>query len=192
VLAAPDADGRFDWLRRLPLLAPGRLGEPRFAMLHAAVHPDWGLEELVRRARRVEARLAATARAEALALLAADARDDEDRDLLARLTQCRSVTPAGRWSPEPPAGARVAWHAQWSSRAHDYAVVYGHWSLQGLNVAPGLRGLDTGCVHHGRGRDGALTAWLPDPARTRPFDVPDARFWQVPAQRVYYDVDSGT
>jgi hypothetical protein len=64
--------------------------------------------------------------------------------------------------------------------------VYGHWSLQGLHVARGLRGLDTGCVHHGRGRDGFLTAWLPDPAADEPFGLPDAAFWKIPARRAYY------
>ena len=64
-------------------------------------------------------------------------------------------------------------------------------------MAPGLRGLDSGCVHHGRGRDGQLTAWLPDgaPRPSGAFDVPDDRFWQVPAKRRYYfpraDGDAG-
>ena len=53
-------------------------------------------------------------------------------------------------------------------------------------VAPGLRGLDTGCVHHGRGREGALTAWVPSGAVRAPFDIPDANFWQIPARRPYY------
>ena len=95
----------------------------------------------------------------------------------------------GAWSPEPPELAPPgyrAWHEVWRERAHPYGVVYGHWALQGLHVAPGLRGLDTGCVHHGRGRDGFLTAWLPDPNAAQPFDVPDERIWQVPARRPYY------
>ena len=58
--------------------------------------------------------------------------------------------------------------------------------MQGLHVAPGLRGLDTGCVHHGRGRAGVLTAWIPDLRRERPFDLPDENFWSVPARRAYY------
>jgi bis(5'-nucleosyl)-tetraphosphatase (symmetrical) len=186
VLAAHDAGEWFEWLRRRPLLETGRLGEQRFVMVHAAVHPDWSLDELLRRARRVEARLGASDRREALRLLAADPRADEDRDLLGRLTSCRTVTRTGGWSPELPDGERMAWHRAWSARGHDYCVVYGHWALQGLHVAPGLRGLDTGCVHHGRGRDGTLTAWVPDPDARRAFDVPDGRFWHVPARRAYY------
>ena len=57
---------------------------------------------------------------------------------------------------------------------------------EGLHVAPGLRGLDTGCVHHGRNGDRALTAWLPDERRSTPFGVPDESFWRVPAKRIYY------
>ena len=104
------------------------------------------------------------------------------------MTCARSVKGARcRWSSRPPSeAAGVAWHEAWLERGHDYGVVYGHWSLQGLHVAPGLRGLDTGCVHHGRGRDGYLTAWLPDPDAGTPFSVPDERFWRVRARRAYY------
>jgi bis(5'-nucleosyl)-tetraphosphatase (symmetrical) len=188
VLRRPDAGEWFEWLRRLPLVATGRLGRQRFAMAHAAVHPEWSLDELLERARGVEARLGAADRSEALRLLAADPGQDPDRDLLGRLTGCRSVGQGDAWSTRPPADAagEAAWYARWSERRHGFGVVYGHWSLQGLHVAPWLRGLDTGCVHHGRGRAGALTAWLPDPDDAEPFDVPDRRFWQVPARRAYY------
>jgi bis(5'-nucleosyl)-tetraphosphatase (symmetrical) len=188
VLGRHDAAEWFEWLRRLPLVATGRLGRQRFAMAHAAVHPEWGLDELLERARRVQARLGAADRSEALRLLAADPAQDSDRDLLGRLTSCRSVGEGDAWSTRPPADAagEAPWYARWSDRAHGFGVVYGHWSLQGLHVAPWLRGLDTGCVHHGRGRAGALTAWLPDPDDAAPFDVPDRRFWQVPARRAYY------
>lgn len=186
VLGAADAAEWLAWLRRRPLLETGELGHQRFAMVHASVHPGWSLAELERRVRRVEARLGAADAREATALLAADPRRDPDRDLLGRLTQARSVTRTGGWSPELPGGELEPWHRSWSARGHDYCVVYGHWALQGLHVAPQLRGLDTGCVHHGRGSDGTLTAWLPDPGALAPFDVPDGRFWHIPARRVYY------
>jgi len=187
VLAGPDASEWIDWLRRRPLVETGRLGRQRFALLHAAAHPEWGLDELERRARRVEARLGDRDRREALRLLGADPAEDPDRDLLGRLTSCRSAGPADEWSTSPPDESGLpAWHASWSARGHRWGVVYGHWSLQGLHVANRLRGLDTGCVHHGRGRDGFLTAWLPDPDADEPFGVPDEAFWQVPARRAYY------
>jgi len=188
VLGRSDAAEWIEWLRRRPLVVAGRLGRQRFAMAHAAVHPEWGLDRLEECVRRVEARLADRDRRELAHLLAADRSRDADRDLLGRITSCRSVGPADDWSTQPPGdvGGDEAWHARWSAREHRYGVVYGHWSLQGLHVAPWLRGLDTGCVHHGRGRAGTLTAWLPDPDGATPFDLPDDRFWHVPARRAYY------
>jgi len=183
VLEARDRDDWVDWLRARPLAAFGRLGEQEFVMLHAAAHPDWGLAELSRRARRASQRLAGD-REQARAFLAKQP-GGRRRDTLDRMTSCRSVTGTD-WSPEPPRDGAVAWHQDWSQRGHDYGVVYGHWSLQGLHVAPGLRGLDTGCVHHGRDGDRWLTAWVPDPRSKTPFGVPDRCFWKVPARRVYY------
>jgi bis(5'-nucleosyl)-tetraphosphatase (symmetrical) len=189
VLEAPDASDWIDWLRRRPIAVTGRVGGQRFAMVHASLHPDWDLAELEERAARVHDRLAGGTWAEAAAFLAGEPSDDPDLDTLHRVISCRSTAPGGAWSSEPPAAAppgHRAWHEEWSARGHDYGVVYGHWALQGLHVANGLRGLDTGCVHHGRGRQGFLTAWLPKSERARPFSLPDRDFWQVPARRAYY------
>jgi len=184
VLESSEADDWVDWVRKLPLAETGRLGGQPFAMVHAAADPDWDLAALRETASRVEARLRAS-RGAAREFLASDPAADPEREALARLTSCRSVAGA-RWSTEPPEGDFVAWHTAWSARAHGYGIVYGHWSLQGLHVAPGLRGIDTGCVHEGRGRPGFLTAWIPDPSSRRPFDLPDEGFWQERARRPYY------
>lgn len=186
VLGDPEADDWIDWLLTLPLVATGALGEQPFAMVHAAVHPDWNLEQLAERAGRAGAHLAA-GRDAARAFLAGprSADPEADRDVLERLVSCRSVD-GPRWWAAPPGGDAIPWHVAWSRRRHDYGVVYGHWSLQGLHVAPGLRGLDTGCVHHGRSGDRALTAWVPDLRRETPFGVPDDHFWRVPARRAYH------
>jgi hypothetical protein len=155
--------------------------------VHASAHPDWSLRELCERAGVVGARLRA-GREEARALLTSALDSGTDRDVLERLTRCRSVGLEGSWSSELPATPADAWHHAWSARRHAYAIVYGHWALQGLHVAPDLRGLDTGCVHHGRGRDGYLTAWVPSrSSRSAPFSVPDDDFLQVRARRRYYD-----
>jgi hypothetical protein len=187
-----------DWLRRQPLSSTGEIGESKFAMVHASVHPSWSLEQLGAKSRRVEARLASSDLAEVRALLmddepTADTSLAEDRDTLGRLTRCRSVDGALDWSKHVPADTTRAWHEAWSEQRHPYGVIYGHWSMQGLHVAPGLRGLDTGCVHHGRGRDGFLTAWLPAARDTAAreeadqFVLPDDRFWKIPALARYYD-----
>ena len=190
VLGAPDAGEWIDWLRARPLTATGEIDGQRFAMLHAAVDPDWSLETLETHAAAIRDRLAESPEA-ARAFLAAELEPGSLRDHLGRLTRCRSVTPDGGWSSSEPESPATAWHQAWALRGHGYGIVYGHWARQGLHVAPGLRGLDTGCVHHGRGRDGFLTAWLPDSRRRseggRPFDVPDDRFWQIPVRRRYYN-----
>jgi len=199
VLESRDALGWIDWLRRRPLAIAADQGGQRFAIVHASVHPDWSLEDVAQAAHRVEARLAAPGREELRALLAADPSADAEADLLGRLTECRSVEPSGAWSSELPGEGRKPWHALWSERDHDYGVVYGHWALQGLHVARGLRGLDTGCVHHGRDHDGFLTAWLPGceeagapRSHENVFDLPDECFWQVVARRQYYGLDPAT
>lgn len=194
VLGAPDASEWVDWLRRRSLVEVGRLAGQPFAMVHAASHPAWTLEALGAIGDALAARLGGDPAA-ARAFLAARTEDDPLRDALGRLTRCRSVTPSGGWSsaePSPPSSR--PWHAAWLEAGHAFGLVYGHWSRQGLHVAAGLRGLDTGCVHHGRGRDGFLTAWLPDeaPSAARAFDLPDDRFWQIPARRRYYDPIPGT
>ena len=197
-----------EWLRRRPLAITGCLragseaavtgpsapSTQRFALVHASVHPDWDLAELERRARSAEARIADPDASGWRAFLGA--RDGPDFDTLARLVSCRSVMITGMFadgrswstrSPQRGAGPEsIAWHRAWSARHHDYGIVYGHWAQQGLHVEENLRGLDTGCVHHGRGREGALTAWLPNPNASAPFETPDERLWQIPARRAYY------
>lgn len=199
VLAAPDAMEWVDWLRARPLVLQGQVGDQAFGMVHAASAPEWSLAKLLETGRRVSQRLSGS-RDAARTFLEADPAKEPLRDALGLLTRCRSVAPDGRWSSEEPdaaqaqadlASGRRAWHRVWAEHDHPHGLVYGHWAWQGLHVAKGLRGLDTGCVHHGRGRDGFLTAWLPDdpagrPAGVRPFDAPDDRFWQIPARRRYY------
>jgi bis(5'-nucleosyl)-tetraphosphatase (symmetrical) len=193
VLESSEASDWIDWLRSRPLVVPGRMGDQSFAMLHASADPDWSFEELVQIGNRVSERLSGSRR-DAVDFLATDPSTDPLRDALGRLTRCRSVSEEGDWSSREPISPTRPWHQEWLARGHTYGLVYGHWARQGLHVATGLRGLDTGCVHHGRGRDGFLTAWLPEshprnsqgPERGE-FAVPDDRFWQIPARRRYYD-----
>jgi bis(5'-nucleosyl)-tetraphosphatase (symmetrical) len=182
LLERADLDEWCEWLRRQPLALAGELGAQPFLMVHASVAPSWSRAEALVAAREAEARLAAPDRA----ALATALRQREAN--FGRFVSCRSALAGGGWSAEAPdqlSGAEP-WHAAWARAGHGYGVVYGHWALQGLHVAPRLRGLDTGCVHHGRDRDGFLTAWLPDPRARDPFAVPDERFWRVRAHRAYY------
>lgn len=197
VLESAECDEWVDWLRSRPLVVTGTVGRGAsaspFAMVHASVHPKWDIERITREASRIERELGGDDIDGAWRLLAEEVGDAEPgspRDVLGRLVSCRSVK-RDAWSSAVPNGEGVPWHEAWSKREHEYGVVYGHWALQGLHVARGLRGLDTGCVHHGRGRDGYLTAWLPEAPATGDadrsvFDCPDDRFWQIPARSHYY------
>lgn len=185
VLACADVDDWLDWLRAQPLAITGELADATpFAMVHAAVHPDWDLAQIEHRAGRAAMRLGSANRGEAHALLSARPEEDPELNDLARLTRCRSIAADGTWSSAVDAEGRRPWYAAWGERRHPYGVVYGHWALQGLHVAQGLRGLDTGCVHHGRGRSGLLTGWVPDSEAG--FPEVDNRFIRIPAKRAYY------
>ncbi len=185
VLGAPDAKEWIDWLRARPLAVGAVAGRDRFVMVHASVAPGWSYEDVLAHAGAAAARLRGSDEA-TRAFLSSDPTVDPVRDDLARLTRGRSATPSG-WSSREPESPAEAWHAIWRQGDPDYGVVYGHWARQGLHIAPGLRGLDTGCVHHGRGRDGFLTAWLPDQVEGgSALDAPDDRFWQIAAKRRYY------
>jgi bis(5'-nucleosyl)-tetraphosphatase (symmetrical) len=187
LLSRPDVEDWVEWIRRRPLVETGELSGRPFAMVHAAVHPDWDLDTLVARAAQAEARLRDPDLSLVEQFLAGDREADVALDALSLITSCRSFGPDGSWSSGEPAAPAVAWHTAWSRRAHSYGIVYGHWARQGLHLAPGLRGLDTGCVHHGRGgHEGFLTAWLPEPTREDAFALPDGSFWQIRARRRYY------
>jgi len=145
----------------------------------------------VRASRRVERHLGSRDEAVVRELLALRPRETprrgSRRDVLGRITCARSVRGArSRWSSRPPSEAGgAAWHEAWLARGHRYGVVYGHWAMQGLHVVPGLRGLDSGCIHHGRRGVGYLSAWIPQshPGRERSaFDTPDDDVWQVRAR----------
>ncbi|MDE0886488.1 MAG: metallophosphoesterase [Myxococcota bacterium] len=187
VLESAEAPDWLEWLRGRPLVEAGELASQAYVMVHASVAPNWSAQDCLERGNRAGARLAGADLDEVRAFLSqspAEARADSARDVLGRLISCRSVRGEAWSSKEPADSDHQPWHRVWQREEHDYGVVYGHWARQGLHLAPGLRGLDTGCVHHGRGRDGCLTAWLP--AGARPFDTPEPTLWQIPARRRYY------
>ena len=192
VLESSDWKSWVDWLRtRSIAICADLYGQP-FVMVHASVHPDWNFDQVACEAARIERELGGGDWEATRCLLAQDpteAEPDSVRDVLGRMVSARSVKP-GTWSSSVPNGEGVPWHEPWLKAEHDYGVVYGHWALQGLHVARGLRGLDTGCVHNGRGRSGCLTAWIPSPPESDRgfpgcFELPDDAFLKIPAQARY-------
>lgn len=163
VLEAHDRDALVDWIATRPLLHRDR----RFVLVHAGLHPDWSLLEASRWANRASAELRGPTRARFLQ----DLRTSTDvpwrfrmspRKRLVQatrvMTRVRMLDARGRlakWSGPPdsaPDGC-TAWFDLPTRRRRGTTVVFGHWAALGLEVAPGLLGLDTGCVW-----GGALTA----------------------------------
>ncbi len=191
VLESRERDDWVRWVLGRPLAAHGWVRGARWVMVHASVHPDWGWADAIRASRRVERVLSspdAAAVGDLLALRPQELpRRGSPRDLLGRMTSARVVKGArSRWSSRQPSEVEgEPWHEVWQSRGHDYGVIYGHWATQGLRVVPGLRGLDSGCIHHGRRGVGHLSGWVPQVRPGEPsrgFDTPDDDVWQVRAR----------
>ena len=187
VLGASDAAQWLEWLRRRPLLEVGQLGRQRFAMVHAAVHPDWSL----RRARaageagRGAPRGAGSARGHRVARAPIRA--------ATKIGICSAASRSAAASRRRAAGRR-------SCRAAP--------SRSGTAVGPRVAMITAWCMGTGRCRactsrracaasiPAACTTGAgatersrrgsPDPDAAIPFERPDERFWQIPARRVYY------
>ncbi len=148
VLAADDRDELIAWLARKPFVAAW----DDVLLVHAGISPRW---------RDPVARLA---RLDPL-------REDADLAFAVSARYCdeRGALPPADWPPPPPPFR--PWHAFWPrDPAERRTVVYGHWARAGLNVAPLLRGLDSGCVWGGE-----LSAWIAEEDRV--VQVPARRAW---------------
>lgn len=160
VLQAPDRAELIDWLYRQPLLH--REGET--VLVHAGLLPQWSVDEAERLAREVEEALHSPAARRILHRYAtpplrwrSDFTRGQRRDrALAVFTLLRTVdrkgTPRGDYTGPPgdcPPGT-LPWFAAPDRRNADHEIVFGHWAALGLEMAPGLRALDTGCVWGGR------------------------------------------
>jgi bis(5'-nucleosyl)-tetraphosphatase (symmetrical) len=138
VLEAPDREKLLAWLAARPFVRTW----PDVVLVHAGLHPRWKDPERV--------------------LGAAKALDGNRAAQFA--TRVRYCSPGGALpeddgsDPGPPFEPWFRYYAK--SKAATRTVVFGHWSVQGLVVAPKLRGLDTGCVW-----GGALTAWIAEEDR---------------------------
>jgi bis(5'-nucleosyl)-tetraphosphatase (symmetrical) len=162
VLDAPDGEELLEWLRRQPLLHE----EPDlgWAMVHAAIHPDWDLEEAAVRARRVESVLRSEdGPALAASLSTGDLPTREPhperhpwdwlRFNAAVLTRTRFCTVDGEfaWGGDTPAEPRFRpWYRVAGRPTRGHRIVYGHWAADGLTQTDDVLGLDTGCVWGGQ------------------------------------------
>jgi bis(5'-nucleosyl)-tetraphosphatase (symmetrical) len=157
VLAAPDRDQLIDWLRHRPLFHV----DPKYALVHAGLHPRWSVGDAEARAGEIERELRGPSWRPFLAQLGHgtpprwDDRlggSDRWRAILAYLVRARTLKPDGRVEPDfdgPPAQAPagcVPWFAFPQPAWATHTAVFGHWAALGLDIGPRHAALDTGCV----------------------------------------------
>lgn len=179
VLAAGDRDALLDWLVHRPLAhhqpaaAQATTASTSAApaqgdlLVHAGVVPQWDVAQTLAVAAEVEQALRREPRV-LLAQMYGDRPDRWRRSLAGVerlrfavnvLTRLRFCTRDGRIDlkhkgPLDSAGAPwIPWFQTPARASRGARIIFGHWSALGLYRAPGLLGLDTGCVW-----GGALTA----------------------------------
>ena len=157
VLGAPDRDELLDWLRHRPLLHV----EDGFALVHAALLPEWTVVEALRHARAAEALLRGPGYRDVLARMYGDEPDrwsdslqgiERFRATINAMTRLRVCEPSGamalRFKGEPgdAPGELVPWFDMPGRRNRDHTIVCGHWSALGLRLREDVVSLDSGCV----------------------------------------------
>jgi bis(5'-nucleosyl)-tetraphosphatase (symmetrical) len=165
VLAAPDRETLLGWLLELPLIHY----EPLHGdlLVHAGLLPQWSAAV----AEALAAEVCTQLRAAPVALLTHMYGDQPDlwdaqlvgmdrwRLILNACTRLRFCNAAGQVELKrkgPPGRTGEPWMPWFNvpqRQSGAVRVIFGHWSALGLYRAPGVLGLDTGCVW-----GGALTA----------------------------------
>lgn len=158
VLQAPDAAELLAWLRSRPMMH----AEDAFAIVHAGLLPQWTIAQARKLGEEVGAALAAANYREFLEHMygnePASWKDslagwDRLRVIVNAMTRMRYCDDAGRMElktagTEPPKGYRRWFETR--RREPGKTLIFGHWSQLGLVVAPGVTGLDSGCIWGGR------------------------------------------
>ncbi len=179
VLAASDRDTLLEWLLHRPLAH--HLPQQADLLIHAGVVPQWDVAQTLSLASEVEQAL----RHDPHTLLANMYGDQPDRWRTSLrgvkrlrfavnvLTRLRFCTRQGRidlrhkGAPDSAGEPWLPWFEAPARATADARLVFGHWSALGLYCAPGLLGLDTGCVWGGQ-----LTAVDLDRPGSAPRGVP--------------------
>jgi len=156
VLAAPDRERLLAWLRSRRLMATAG----RWTIVHAGLLPRWTAEDAAVLADRAAAALAGPQGTILLAALAS--RRNRPPSWLeplvaaaAVMTRIRIVdsdgAPVSGFTDGPgaaPAGSRP-WFEASPVPSPQTPVVFGHWAMLGDYREPGVRCLDSACVHGG-------------------------------------------
>jgi bis(5'-nucleosyl)-tetraphosphatase (symmetrical) len=186
VLGARDKDALLEWLVTRPL---AHFDAARKDLLvHAGLVPQWAADTAVALSREVEDALKKDPRA-LFDEMYGDQPDqwsdsligmDRLRFAINALTRLRICTRDGRVDLKMKGGAkeiRAPWKPwfEWDHReSRNVRVIFGHWSALGLVRAPGVVGLDTGCVW-----GGALTALDIDAADATPVSTPCRGYQEI-------------
>lgn len=163
ILNAADSAELLDWLRHQPILI--RDVDLDLTLTHAGILPQWDLNTALACAAELEWALKAPGWKRWMPALygdrpdawAADLKGSERLRLIVNaFTRMRYVDATGRLdlrsknSPHEPLPEGVyPWFECPSRLAIPGRIVFGHWSTLGLYQAPGLLGLDSGCVWGG-------------------------------------------
>lgn len=157
VLAAPDRDELVSWLRRRPMMHV----EGGFAVVHAALLPEWTVAKAHALAGEVEGALRGPDYRALLEQMYGDEpqrwRDDlrgidRLRLVINAMTRLRVCDASGsmvmRFKGEPGEASHewTPWFDVPGRRSRTHVIVCGHWSALGLCVRDDLIALDSGCV----------------------------------------------
>ena len=160
ILDAPDRRDLIDWVRTLPLA----LFEGGTLFVHAGVPPSWTTDDTLERSLEVQRRLVVTTTKTSSQHMYGNepdrwsdtlTGDDRLRFIVNALTRLRIVDADGRCTSSSRGGGGGATRnvrLVRSSGARDarYAIVFGHWSTEGLVQRANVIGIDTGCVWGGK------------------------------------------
>ncbi len=154
VLSAPDSGELLAWLRERPFV----YRESGYLLVHAGLLPAWTPEDAEALGAEAEKGLRSSSAGVFLRAVfrrPSGALPPEAARAARVFTSLRAVTADGQplegFSGAPravPAGSRP-WYDIPSRRSSTETVVFGHWAALGFLRAPGLYGLDTGCVWGG-------------------------------------------
>ena len=156
VLGAPDASELADWLRSRPLMHV----EGGWAMVHAGLLPQWSIQRALSLAGEVQAALCAPNHRDFLANMYGSKPErwedglagwDRLRVIVNAMTRMRFCTREGLMEFHLKGNATPPGYLPWyeTRTGSEQAIVFGHWSAQGLKVDERIAALDTGCVWGG-------------------------------------------
>jgi bis(5'-nucleosyl)-tetraphosphatase (symmetrical) len=156
VLGAPDARELVDWVRTRPMMHV----EGNFAMVHAGLVPQWTIEKSLTLAREVEQALRAGNYRDFLANMYGSKPDrwddslagwDRLRVIVNAMTRMRFCTAEGAMGFPSKGKTTPPGYFPWyeTRTGAEPAMVFGHWSAQGLKLDERIAALDTGCVWGG-------------------------------------------